>query len=165
MSDLHVTCHAYQRKIEELAFILQDDGYNFNQIVCIARGGLRPGDILGRIFDVPLAILSAESYSGQERGQIVFSRDLTKTTPGIGSRVLLVDDLVDSGVTFRKSLEWLEHYYGFYIDTIKTACMWYKAGSSFRPDYFVTYLEDNPWIHMPFEKYELKGIEEIEPTI
>ena len=45
-----------------------------------------------------------------------FSRDLAKTTPNIGSKVLLVDDLADSGITLKKSIDWLQHFYGFYLD-------------------------------------------------
>ena len=51
-------------KIEQLAIKLYDDGWDFNQVICIAKGGLRVGDVLARIFDVPLAILSVESYKG-----------------------------------------------------------------------------------------------------
>jgi len=115
--DLYISWDEYNKKIEQLARQIHEDSFEFNQIVCIAKGGLRVGDILSRIFDVPLAILSVESYSGtgvkDEQGGITFSRDLAKTTPNIGSKVLLVDDLADTGVTLEKTLEWLEHYYGF----------------------------------------------------
>ena len=95
------------------------------------------------------------------RSQFTFSRDLAKTTPNLGSRVLLVDDLTDSGKTLIKSLKWLELYYGFYLeDKIRTAVIWHKASSRFKPDYCIDYLEDSPWIHMPFEKYEITNIED-----
>ena len=32
--------------------------------------------------------------------------------------------------------------------------LWYKACSVFKPDYYVEYLADNPWIHQPFEVYD-----------
>jgi uncharacterized protein len=76
------------------------------------------------------------------------------TTPNLGNRVLVVDDLVDSGITLKKSLVWLDRQYGFYIDEVRTAVLWYKACSEFVPDYYVDYLPDNPWIHQPFERYE-----------
>ena len=47
---------------------------------------------------------------------ITFSRDLAKTSPNIGSKVLLVDDLADSGITLKKSIDRLQHIYGFYLD-------------------------------------------------
>jgi uncharacterized protein len=156
-SDLYVTWQEYHQKIEQLALKIYQSGWSFNQIVCLAKGGLRVGDILCRIYDQPLAILSTASYGGagnQTRGGIIFARDLTMTTANLGSRVLVVDDLVDSGITLQRSLVWLERHYGFYIEEIKTAVLWQKACSVFSPDYSVDYLADNPWIHQPFELYE-----------
>ena len=34
----------------------------FDSILCLARGGLRVGDVISRIYDMPLAILAASSY-------------------------------------------------------------------------------------------------------
>jgi hypoxanthine phosphoribosyltransferase len=134
--------------------VSNDSRYNPNQIICIARGGLRAGDILGRMLKLPLAILACESYKGREQRDFIFSRDLVKTTPNIGSRVLLVDDMADTGRTFKKSISWLDHNYGFYINEVKTASIWQKNISIYNPDYCASRLSDSPWIHMPFEKYE-----------
>ena len=62
--DLHISWDIYNKAIEDLAIQVHDSGYEFNQIVCIAKGGLRVGDILARIFDVPFAVMSVESYHG-----------------------------------------------------------------------------------------------------
>ncbi len=102
MSDIYITWEEYNKKIEELAIKVYEDGCKFNQVICIAKGGLRVGDIFSRLFDVPLAIMSVESYKKgtgnilDQQGQFTFSRDLAKTTPNLGSHVLLVDDLVDT---------------------------------------------------------------------
>ena len=158
-NDLYVTWDEYFKKIEDLAKIIHSDGWSFNQVVCIAKGGMCIGDIISRIYDVPLAILSAESYKGEsvknKRGSITFSRDLTKTTPNLGSKVLIIDDLADSGITLEKSVEWLQSYYGFYFsEPVKTGVLFYKSVSNFVPNYYVDFLKDSPWIHMPYEKYE-----------
>ena len=166
MSDLHISLDEYHKKTEQLAIQVHKDGWEFNQVVCIAKGGMRVGDIFARIFDVPLAILSVESYRGDsvknKRGAITFSRDLAKTSPNIGSKVLLVDDLADSGITLKKSIDWMEHFYGFYFDEpIRTAVLFYKAVSNYKPNYYVDYLKDSPWIHMPYEKYEDIKVEDL----
>lgn len=156
-TDLYVSWADYYQAIENLAIAIHESGWQFNQIVCLAKGGLRIGDILCRISGQPLAILSTSSYGGEgnrTRGAITFSRDLSMTTTNLGTHVLLVDDLVDSGQSLQRSISWLEHRYGFYIDDIKTAVIWYKQCSVIKPDYYVSYLETNPWIHQPFEKYE-----------
>lgn len=160
--DLHISWEEYHRKIEQLAVEVHTSGWEFNQIVCIAKGGLRVGDTLARIFDLPLAILSTSSYGGPDkrlRGCISFSRDLAMTTANLGDQVLLVDDLADSGITLGKSVAWLQHYYGFYVDEVRTAVLWYKQCSETKPDYYVEYLENNPWIRQPFEAYEQLSIE------
>ena len=167
MAELHISWEEYHKKTEELAVKVHKDGWGFNQVVCIAKGGMRVGDLIARIFNVPLAILSVESYKGEgiknKKGAITFSRDLAKTSPNIGSKVLLVDDLADSGVTLKKSIDWMEHFYGFYLDEpIRTALLFYKAVSKYKPNYFVDYLQESPWIHMPYEKYEELRIEDLE---
>ncbi len=157
MSDLYVSWDKYQQNIELLAVKLYQSGWQFNQIVCLAKGGLRVGDILGRLFRQPLAILSASSYGGidnQVRGKIIFSQHLSMTTQRLASRVLLVDDLVDSGISLQEAVNWLKTHHGTEIEEIRTAVIWYKSRSISRPDYYVDYLADNPWIHQPFEKYE-----------
>jgi uncharacterized protein len=153
---LHVSWDQYNTLIERLALQVHESGWRFNQVICIARGGLRVGDVLSRIYELPLAILSTHSYTaegGTLRGQLVIAEHMTMTSPRLGDRVLLVDDMVDSGHTLqavRKELPLRFHH----ITDIRTAVVWYKACSVVKPDYFVSYLPDNPWIHQPFEVYD-----------
>ncbi|MEH1840706.1 MAG: phosphoribosyltransferase [Nostoc sp.] len=157
MPDLYVSWSDYHQKIEQLAIQIYQSGWEFNQIICLARGGLRVGDILSRIYQQPLAILATSSYSGigkQERSNLIFSQHLTMTTEKLGSRILLVDDLVDSGITLEQTIPWLKQNNDSSIEEIRTAVLWYKACSVLKPDYYVDYLADNPWIHQPFEHYE-----------
>ena len=157
VSDLYISWSEYHQKITKLAAIVYQSGWQFNQIVCLAKGGLRVGDILCRLYQQPLAILAASSYGGEDnqvRGEIVFAENLTMIGSHLGSHVLLVDDLVDSGVSLGEGVNWLRDKYGEEIEEIRTAVIWYKASSVFVPDYYVNYLTDNPWIHQPFEEYE-----------
>ncbi len=152
-----MTWDDYRCKIEQLAVEVYDSGWGFNQVVCLAKGGLRVGDVFARLYDVPLAVLSASSYGGKDgrqRGTLTFSRDLSMTTANLGSRVLLVDDLADSGRTLARAIDWLQFHYGFYIEEIRTAVLWYKASSVYEPHYYVDRLSDSPWIRQPFEPYE-----------
>ena len=155
MTDLYISWSEYHHKIESLAVKIHKSNWQFDHIVCLAKGGLRVGDILCRLYDKPLAILSTASYGGennQERGEIKFSEHLSSIQP-LGDRILLVDDLVDSGVSLSASLNWLKREYTN-ITEIRTAVIWYKSTSIETPDYYIDYLPHNPWIHQPFEKYE-----------
>jgi hypoxanthine phosphoribosyltransferase len=153
---LHVSWDEYHALIERLALTVYDAGYRFDQIICIARGGLRVGDVLSRIFEQPLAILSTHSYaaeSGTIRGELVIAEHMTMTKPRLGERVLLVDDMVDSGHTLQAVHAELPQRFPHIVE-LRTAVLWWKACSVFKPDYWVDYLAENPWIHQPFEVYD-----------
>lgn len=146
----------YNTLVEQLAHHIHTSGYRFNQIICIARGGLRVGDVLSRIFDQPLAILSTHSYSaegGMIRGELVIAEHMTMTKPRLGDRVLLVDDMVDSGHTLAAVRDELPRRFAHIVE-LRTAVLWWKACSVFRPDCYVEYLADSPWIRQPFEVYD-----------
>jgi hypoxanthine phosphoribosyltransferase len=153
---LWVSWDEYHRAIERLALQVHESGWKFDQILCLARGGVRPGDIFSRIFDVPLAILSTSSYreeSGTQQGELDIAKFITMTRGTLGGRVLIVDDLVDSGVTLVKVQEHLRSNFPD-VSEVKSAVIWCKACSVIKPDYYLSYLETNPWIHQPFEEYD-----------
>jgi len=153
---LHVSWDEYNVLVERLALLVHESGWRFNQVICIARGGLRVGDILSRIYELPLAILSTHSYTsdgGTTRGELIIAEHMTMTAPRLGDRVLLVDDMVDSGHTLATVRKELPLRFPHMAD-IRTAVVWYKACSVFKPDYYVEYLADSPWIHQPFEVYD-----------
>ena len=153
---LHVTWDQYNTLVERLALAVHESGFRFNQIICIARGGMRVGDVLSRIYEQPLAILSTHSYStegGTLRGELVIAEHMTMTKPRLGDKVLLVDDMVDSGHTLQAVHAELPRRFT-HMTELRTAVLWWKACSVFKPDYHVDYLPDNPWIHQPFEVYD-----------
>jgi hypoxanthine phosphoribosyltransferase len=156
MPTLNVSWEQYHTLIERLALKVHESGWRFNQVICIARGGLRVGDVVSRIFELPLAILSTHSYTaegGTIRGELVVAEHMTMTSPRLGEKVLLVDDMVDSGHTLETVHRTLPVRFP-HITAVRTAVLWYKGHSVFRPDYFVEHLPDNPWIYQPFEIYD-----------
>lgn len=152
---LYVSWDAYHRLIEKLAVNVWESGWAFDQILCLARGGMRPGDVLSRVFDKPLAIMSTSSYraeAGTIQGRLDIARYITMPQGELAGRVLLVDDLADSGVTLRAVVERLRAMPT--ITELRSAVIWTKAVSSFEPDYYVEKLPTSPWIHQPFEEYD-----------
>lgn len=147
----------YRLLVNQLIKIVSQSNYEFNQIVAIVRGGFYVGDPFSRFFKVPLALLAAESYHEKEQQDIVFSRDLCKTKPGLGDKILLIDDLTETGITQKRSRDWLERHYGF--QELKTAVLWHKETSEITPDFYVQFIPQTkagtvPWIIQPFEQYE-----------
>ena len=87
---------------------------------------------------------------------------MSSTVQNMGGRLLLCDDLSDTGVTLKKSINWLYSYKGIKeIETIKTAVLWKKKDSTFEPDYCAERLSSNPWIVQPFEHYEEVKIQDL----
>src|SRR3546814_647354 len=96
--DLWVSWDDYQRLIERLALGVHESGWQFDKILCLARGGVRVGDILSRIYDIPLGILATSSYreaAGTQQGQLDIAQFITITRGTLDGKVLLVDDMVD----------------------------------------------------------------------
>ena len=60
-------------------------------------------------------------------------------------RVLIVDDLVDTGATLKKALEYCSE-----AKTIKTFTVYYKERSKIQPDYFFKTI-NNEWINYDYE--------------
>ena len=153
---LYVSYDEYHNLIEKLAIKIHQSGWQFDTILCLARGGLRPGDILSRIFDKPLAIMSTSSYrsdAGTVQGNLDIARFITTPKGEIAGKVLLVDDLADSGQTLDAVIKSLKNNYAP-ISELRSAVIWTKAVSIFAPDYSVEFLPTNPWIHQPFEGYD-----------
>jgi hypoxanthine phosphoribosyltransferase len=102
--DLWVSWDEYNRLVERLALQVYESNWKFDMVLCLARGGVRPGDVISRIFDVPLAILSTSSYreeAGTKQGNLDIAKYMTMTKGPLAGRILLVDDLADSGVTLQ----------------------------------------------------------------
>ena len=137
-------------------------------LVGIMRGAAPIVDILSRIFKLPTAYIVIQSYSGKgiedKQGELMFAREISSLAKSKDfERVLLIDDLSDTGLTLNKSIEWLKNYdpINKFIKEIRTACLWKKKSSSFRPDFCVVNLNSDPWIVQPTEHYEEIDINQI----
>lgn len=153
---LYVSYDEYHNLIEKLAIKVHQSAWQFDTILCLARGGMRPGDILSRIFGKPLAIMSTSSYrsdAGTVQGVLDIAHYITTPKGEIAGKVLLVDDLADTGHTLRAVIQQLRNNYQP-ITELRSAVIWTKAVSTFVADYSVEFLPTNPWIHQPFEGYD-----------
>ena len=156
----------YNLIVEKLAVKIHLSGFKPTMLIGIMRGGAPIIDVLSRVFKLKCAYLAVESYSGKgtedQQGELVFSREISSTVQDMGGRLLLCDDLSDTGVTLQKSINWLRNYPAIKnIESIKTAVLWKKKDSTFEPDYCAQRLESNPWIVQPFENYEEVRIEDL----
>ena len=164
---LIINFEEYTQIVERLAIQIHKN-YKPTVLVGIMRGAAPIIDILSRILKLPIAYIVIQSYSGKgiedKQGELIFAREISSLALNEDfKKVLLIDDLSDTGLTLNKSIEWLKNYTPIksYIDEIKTACLWKKKSSSFKPDFCAVKLESDPWIVQPTEHYEELSIKEL----
>ena len=164
---LIITFNEYTKIVEKLAIEIHKR-YNPTVLVGIMRGAAPILDILSRILKLPIAYIVIQSYSGKgmedKQGELMFAREISSLANNKDfNKVLLIDDLSDTGLTLNKSIEWLKNYPQTqnYIKEVKTACLWKKKSSTFEPDFCPVRLDSDPWIVQPTEHYEELSIEEI----
>ena len=161
----------YLEGIEKLAIMIDESGFKPSHIVSIARGGLRIGDLLSRLFRVRSSYLGVESYEVAEKGkvsdkqkdEVIFSRDISSTTQDYGNNILICDDLVDSGDSLIYTKKFLLNYKPFKDKNInfKTAVLHQKPGSKITPDYVVEKMSTNDWLIYHYEEFELISISDL----
>ena len=157
---LIITYDEYKSAVEKLALEIESS-YLPTVLVGIMRGAAPIIDILSRIFKIPTAYVVIQSYSGDtvqnQQGELIFAREMSAIAKNEDfKKILLVDDLSDTGLTLNKSIDWLKNYEPIknHINEIKTACLWKKKSSSFTPDFCPILLNNDPWIVQPSEYYD-----------
>ena len=164
---LIISFEEYLNTVEKLAVMIHQN-YKPTVLVGIMRGAAPIIDILSRILKLPTAYIVIQSYSGKgiedKQGKLMFAREISSLAIAKDfNKVLLVDDLSDTGLTLNKSIEWLKNYNSIKdnINEIKTACLWKKKSSTFTPDFCPVLLDSDPWIVQPTEHYEEIDVDKI----
>jgi hypoxanthine phosphoribosyltransferase len=142
-----------------LARMIHDSGYRPDVLLVLWRGGAPVGLVIHEFLrfkgvEPVHAVIKAESYSGIEKRTALSIEHLDHVMPLIvkGARVLLVDDIFDTGSTVRAVCGLLERK----TDEIRTAALYCRPahhGSAIRPDYFVR--ETDKWVVFPHEVMDL----------
>jgi hypoxanthine phosphoribosyltransferase len=147
----------FNRLSFQLAQSVIASGDTYEEIVSISRGGALLARILSDLLDLPVLNIGLRSYQGiGQKGEIVVYQPLTQ---GIaGKKVLLVDEICDSGRTFEVALANLK---GLEPALLKSACLFAKPHSAYKPD-FVAEATDQ-WVVFPYEWAET--IRELKPLI
>ena len=113
-------------------------------IIGIAKGGLPAGVKLANILGVPLMVISAASYQGQERGSLAFNTSFVRP---LESPVLIVDEIVDSG----KTMSAIATYIASMGIVVKTASLFYKEDAIYKPNWVMNEAVESDWLVFPWE--------------
>lgn len=146
---LPVTWKTYHSLAQKLAAAVLTSGNKPEQIVAISRGGLTLGHLLSDFLRIPIATITIQSYTDiQTQGEVQITAKLP--TPIAGKRIVLVDDVADSGKTLKRAVAYLRRLHPVDISTVT---LFYKPHSEFRPDYYAK--KTTRWILFPYEPTEM----------
>lgn len=131
----------------ELAKTVWDSGFEPDLIVCVARGGLIPaGGIAYALEQKSMLVLNVEFYTGI--GTTLLDPRLVDPVPDnhgmTGKKVLIVDDVADSG----RTLEFVRGICAQYTEDIRVAVLYQKPRSTIKCEY--VWKETDKWISFPW---------------
>ena len=140
-----------ERLCGSLAGKVRRSGFRPDMIVCIGRGGWIPARIMADLLDVhDLSSMMIEFYKGTKKGR----KHPVLTQPILvdvrGKRVLLVDDVVESGRTLALARKTLEERG---VGEARSAVLHLKPRSSMKPDFSGKIVRG--WVIYPWEKGEV----------
>lgn len=125
----------------------------YSVIIGINRGGLVPSVLLSQITKIRHGVTTIESYLGKKRSKQSKVSYHVSMIGNLGpqSKVLLVDDIADSGISLVKVVQTLEKL-GCKKKNIDTATLHYKTQSRFKPTFYGKKIPDYDWINYPWER-------------
>jgi len=133
-----------------LADKIRKDQFKSDIIVGVSRGGLAPGRIMSDLLENPhIANVKTEFYKGvaETKGEPIITQPVSM--PVKGKKLLVVDDVADTGRSLRKvQLHLLEQG----ATDVRIATIYYKPWSVTLPNYYEK--ETRKWIIFPWERKE-----------
>jgi uncharacterized protein len=140
-----------QRLARILSRKIKRSGFRPDLVIGIARGGLVPARIVcDYLLQKDLASVKVEHWGiaatlGKAEVKFPLPVDIS------GKKVLVVDDVADTGDTFSVLVEYLKKKHP---EELRTAVLQYKTCSTFIPDFWGEKQEEWLWIIYPWAVYE-----------
>lgn len=156
-----LTYERFGEAVRELTTSIVESGYRPDWIVCIARGGLMLGGAIG--YALPLkniATLNVEFYTDvDERLDVpVVLPPVLDLVDLAHTKVLVVDDVADTGETLKLVVEMLAPS----VEEVRSAVLYEKSRSVVRPDY--SWRKTDDWINFPWSTLPPIGRPDAEPS-
>lgn len=155
-----VTWQEIDHLARKLFHLIKNDGFEPEIILGISRGGTIPARLLSDMFEaiipfkegistIILASMQIKFYTAiaETHTQPVVAQDVTVEIKK--KKILLVDDLVDSGESIQCALDYINLKNP---EEIKIAALLYKPWSKVTPHYYVE--DATEWVVFPHEYYE-----------
>jgi hypoxanthine phosphoribosyltransferase len=125
------------------------ESYKPEAIIGVLRGGVVPARIILDIVGGDLLTIGVSFYKdiGQTKGAPQITQPLT--FPVDGMRVLVVDDVIDTGRTLALVVGELHRA----AKDVRTAAVYFKPWAELRPDFYAA--ETEAWVVFPWERREM----------
>lgn len=141
-----VSWDQFHRDSRALAWRLTSEG-PFEAVVAITRGGLVPAAIVARELNIRVVdCVAVKSYDHQNKGGIEVLKPVSDEVVAAckaGKKVLIIDDLVDTGATARVVRDLLP---GAHLATVYA-----KPKGLDTVDTFITEVSQDTWIYFPWD--------------
>lgn len=138
-----VTWDQFHRDSRALAWRLREAG-PFEAMVAITRGGLVPAAIVARELNIRLVeTVSVKSYDYKDQGNIEVLKAISDEVLNTKGKVLIIDDLVDTGATGRVVRDMLPNAH--------FATVYAKPLARNIVDTFITEVSQDTWIYFPWD--------------
>jgi hypoxanthine phosphoribosyltransferase len=158
-----VSWEIFHDMARQLAFMIHGDNYRPDIIIAIARGGYTPARILSDYLGVmDMTSFKVKHYKSKEKEPIaVIEHPLADDVSG--QKILLVDDVSDTGDTFEVAIEHINECTN--PAEVRTAVLHHKIVSRYKPDYYTREVKEWHWITYPWAVIEdmTAYIDKIEP--
>ena len=143
--------YPYGEFVVDLKTLTSKIDQEFDAIIAIARGGLGLGMMLGEHYHIrEVYAINTIGYDGVKKLDEVKVFNIPNLNGA--KKVLIVDDIVDSGDTLNEVLKMLQNQYA--TTTFYSASIFYKPTASIEPTWWVK--EATEWIEF-FWSEDLKG--------
>ena len=143
-----ISWYRFEELARTLADTIRESNYQPDMIIGICRGGYLPARLLSDYFGImDLAGIKIEHYHAARKHEAAVVRH-PLTADVSGKRLLLVDDVSDSGDTFAVAIEHIRQCGAF--AQLKTAVLHHKMTSTFIPDYHAATIIKWRWLIYPW---------------
>lgn len=150
MKILSISWDEMAEMCERLSSKITSSGFAPDVIVGVSRGGLVPARLLSDVLGVrELFVARISFYTGVGKAAAAPKVVQPLTERLDGKRVLLVDDVSDTG---RSLVVAKGHLSQMGAKEVRVATLHFKPHSRLRPDFFVD--ETEAWLVYPWERHE-----------
>ena len=133
----------FERDCEIIANNVKRSGQQYDLILALGRGGIPAGTKLAHLLSLPMYVVN---YSLKDSNRGLTMLDLTNQLDS-SSRILVVDDISDSGNTLQEVVNLLDGWF------VHTATLLFKPQTSrFRPTYLATIHMGDDWVEFFWEE-------------